>query len=1248
MTQTLADIRISATLIDDYLHVRKPPILSGNLAGRFGVVQPAGAGACASELVTVAAGGAAVKHFRPDTGSESGWDTDTWTPDFSGNGIGGGEIEQIAAFYDGETLNVLAGASNGDGTLGFVWGQRAAAGGDWQDAGASGELGPGVQAAIASAFQLGCYTDEDARTFLYGVDNQSSGSFFVIARAAPGEPWQVATMAFGSFPVLPRAGASTFKLDPTATAGCDFRVAWCVGATLYYCDAGLVWPNGKPSLSWAGEPASFDPGIGDFDGPRWIDLPPAPSTDRLLLRDNNGNLVLFGNYTDDDQAFELPLTGATNQPASVSTVHASRDGSGTTRLFALEAGQTPRLWYLPVLPSSPDSPSAWVNLGSALQSIAAPLQSRFGPELFLVDLDTDVMHMVRTVDAATPADATNQVWVTRKVAEPTDASDASVTPANVASYNMEVMAVDSNGTPVPSQVLTLSCDHATTVLVDGLAHQIDPSSRIKVQTDIGGQAVVKIQAMDLKPPLVTLSAGSISRACRGDQVQPCAGETPAKPLATSVCARLQGQDPTRPLTTAALQAPTPTPQNPQIKLQPLMAPSYQPTKDGDATGAIKAMGQWIDPAHQASDGTLITAGLTTPHWRLDFSDPAGPVFTVLGDDEARALTASAPPVQAAMLAPDGSFLGHLFGDIAHFFKHVWNELTHFATWVDDGLHILFNDAIHFVIKTVKEAGEALETVFSRIVEGLKKAYDAVKDAIEWLKTLFDWQDILHTHEVLKQVFLTTLDNFAGIDIDTAKTQISKFFDGLEDKVNTALGGTDKVFGSASFNDYANNQASAATLRAAGALPAAGGNLLAATSLRDAHHAHASQCNYVQGKTKANAECFSSTTAAAAEADSPCGPNPLSNLTDDLIDAFTTKAKGAASYAQGQQSDAGNLFDLGIVDILKKIVEELLDGAIQTAEKLLLAVLDIIACALGKLRGILTAAIHIPVISWLYTHVITDGDQLTILDVLCLAMAVPTTIIYKLFNDDRAPFAAGDAQSVANGLPFPTHWPDGTPLLLASRSLAGEPATLSDQVLAALGFSAGILSMFNAFLFVLGDLAAIIVCNPEVGSVSKPLDVVISFLSLVAYAAQIGLAGPGVCTAGIAGEQASVVVSAGFWSWLIGSGLPWLVDVIMFTMSRLEVELKDQVGPIVDSAFGALALGLGIWAAVEQAHETDGGLDVALDVVAPFGCCFRFMAAIPDNAGGWLWMWTADLLGTLATGALQIALAADQGNQGGAA
>jgi hypothetical protein len=1250
VSNTLADIRISANLIDDSLYLEKPPVYAGDLTGRLAVVQNTGGSETASELVTVGSDGDSLVHFRPDAASNSGWASSGCTP------RAGAAIARLEGFYQGQLLNVLAHYASGDGIYGIDWVQRDAATGAWSQA-AAGNLASSAASVLDGTFQCATYVDGASRPWVYGVTGEYGGAFFLIGWNAAAAQWQLVSVALlQSFDPPLAPGGVVFKLGPS-DAGHDLRVVWASGGIVYWLDADIQTSGSTETLVWAAAaPQSFQPYIGTVSGARWIDLPASLAADNLLLLDNDQTLYLFAGFTGAD-ATEAVLTGGSGQPAGAVEVVAGSDGSGSLLVYAIAAGDSPQLWYLPQSGASPTGGAplafgSWVTLGDTLASIAGSSTCAYGPELFMVDDDSNLLHLARTCDASDPADTTQQVWITRRVAQPT-AQTADTAPANCACCNMEVSTVDANGNPVSGVVLTLTVDHAVTVIVGNIAHALDQGSQLAVPTDPSGQATVKFQAQDLKPPLCTFAAGEVTRWCQGDQVQVKDGETGLPPLTTSMANRLQGNDSSRPVTNTALQQPIATPDNPQVSIQPLMASSYQPSQSGDAASAIQAMGQWLDASNTDQAGNLCIRNLDTRHWTLDFKAEGGPSFRALSDDEARALLAA---VRRRPAADALGGIGAVFGDVAHFFKHVWNELDEFSAVVDEvtgDLTVVFNAATSFVIATVKQAGEALETVFNRIVEGLKSVLEAIEDVLAWLKMLFDWGDILNTHQVLKQCVNTTLDNIAGSDFSALEDKVQSFASWLTEQVDTAFDALESTFGSQSFNTFANTAASAsasasasatalgAGLRAGlGAGSGAGGNVLAATPCTNAHQNNASQANYAWSTSKTNASAIASQIGAALSgqpSSGGCDPATiLEALGSELVDDLTSAGEQMVDYVTATLADDPSaFFTLGIADFLLEGAKLAIDTAISGFTDVLLALIELAACGVVKLKNLLNTPIDIPVLSWLYKNVITGtpthpGDDLCLLDLLCLIFAIPATIIYKVLND-AAPFTGSDAQSIADdGLLWPTRLPalegSASPVLPA-RDGAGS-GSVSPTLLKTLGEIGGVMQIVATLVLICADGLAASTDDDAVaaggeggpsgagaglGDDEEAFGTLVSWAQIIVGAIALGVSAPGAITPNNAGESLDDAEIATLTGWCV-SGVQLIADIWFTLTEGGDMEFQAAKGPVADSLIGFVLLGLGVFAAVEQAKSSNyDGWDVADSLVGPLVSCPRFMVNLGDDA-----------------------------------
>ncbi|WP_295389440.1 hypothetical protein [uncultured Thiodictyon sp.] len=1246
MTTPISALSVQATLIDDHLLLDRPPVYPQLTPGCFAVAHPEQGTGAASDLVTLDTSGSGLLLFRADPGSNSGWSNSSYAPG------AGGPIESVRAFYQGGLLNVLAGGPAAQGIRALAWAQWDPNRASWTTLG-SGAISSAAAAALAGTAQTEVYTDATGANWVYGVSAEQQGSFFVIGWNAGSGCWDlVASFGFDVFGGGLGIGATSFRLGPPADSANSFGVAWNTTDEIWYSDAQLTATGSGPAWNWVGSgPQCFAPGIGTISGPRWPVLPAAWAATDLLLQDDTGQVWYFPQFrTGSVQAQARPLTGGAGQPAAISELTVQQDGAGNLVLFGIAADGP--LWYLSAPTQTDPSPAGWVTLGNLLATLGAAPSTGFGPEIYAVDGDCDVFHIARTPNLLDLTDASEQVWVTQLVAAPLPPASTTA-PQNIASYCMEVTAVDARGLPLAAQPLTLTCDHAATVLLADpagqgeLAHRLTPGVPFALIADATGSVSVRIQGVDLKPPRCIFADPNGSASCwvQGDVVQTPAGSLQPLTPPTSIAGRLQNQDPTRPVTDQALQQAIDPPGDPHLTIAPLMAPGFE--TDGHATQAMVAMGAWLDPKHQTADGRLDPRRLPSQHWHLDFTDPRGPRFRVLTAVEGQALLAAAQARDPLAAGLPGFSLGHLFGDVAHFFKHAWQAIEHFAVSVaEDALHVILN-GVAFVVRTVKQAGDAIEVVLNRIKQGLAKVYDALKHALDWLKQLFNWTDILYTHGVLKACINRTLDNLAGVDCTTVQTAVAKAVASLQAGVDSRFDQLSSLFGTQSFNDFANRQASASGALRAGLAGAAasgvpsrllsgadGGGVLAAGQLQGAHRANAARSNYGWNKAKAHAAATAGTTAASPGACSLAAV--LASFDSSAKAQFATT--GATLARQfNQDLGGGNLFGLGIVHLIVDLLRDVINLGLGLAGDLAKAVLGAAACGIQALQATLNHPLHIPVLSWLY-HLIS-GEQLSVLDLFCLVLAIPVTILYKVFNHDQAPFSSADAEGIALRWPLAWQQSDDAALPLP---LPAAPTTPSPKLLEALGIAAGISQVIGTIVQAGTDTMTAVepaAAAPRAGS--DPLATLLSWAGVMISAFQFGVDAPAAVDAQNNGEGLTPAQEAALIGWAVGA-LPLASDILFTAVSGGDMELDPDGGPIMDTIFGVLQLAAGIAVAVEDGTHpgSASGWDIAGAIIVPIGPTFRFVTLFKEDELGPAIVLLVDFFVGLASAAVQIGAAAE--------
>ena len=1187
MATAIAEIDIGVNLIDNYLYLMDSPVTQ-DPDGRFLVVQnPAvlqsGSGQ-ASELLTVDGDGQLV-HYIPDTNSNSGWSKivvpDCTPPDYGQrDSATSSTIIRLAGYYDqGGILNVLAyfPTSQGNEPSCATWMQRATDG-TWSNATAI--LSNNAKNALACTYQTDVYVDGNGRGYFYGVSALiGDGGFFIATYDAGADKIDlIYSYDLDDFPPSPGLSEQAAFRMAAGSGGSDVTILWVdtprgsSNTEIYYQGATITFGHLNTTFAWSNgntlDPQVLKPGLGVFGVSDLIALPGSYGADAIILRDAAEVLYVVSGYNTASPAI-TPLTGGAEQPAGAVAATVGQDSNGVLTVFAIETGST-NLWYLQQQEAG-GSFGTWVNLAGTLTTIASPATMTFGPELFAVDLSCDIYHQARTL--------ADQVWVTRKVAEPSPSSPDNDQPQNIAGYNMEITALDDTGAPIPLAIVYVAADHPATIVVNCLSYHTDTNTLVPVQTDPNGQATVTYQAVDLKPPQFTMSSNAdgsgVTRWCQSDVVQ--TDDPPPTPPATSVSAQLTSA------TTETLTS------------NGLIDPSY--SDPSQAVQAINAAGPWMNP-NTAAAGAVDTSRITVPHWSLDFTAPEGPRFRILSEAEAEVMRENA-------LGSSG-----LLGDACHFFKNAWHELQSFsASLVGDVLTVILNGE-KWTIQTLKQAGDALETVFTRIMQGLKDLYQLLKDVLDWLKMLFEWSDILNTHNVLREATNSIFQNIQS-SMSGAEAEFQAWFQTLKGTVKDAFSQLG-VFEQTTFNEFVN---AASQGQAAPPVLTASGNVLDGDTQKQTYKQHSARCNFAHRQALSSYGNNSVTTTGGPQlgATTVTMDSIVTAFNKDINqDTFSTLSKDLQSFFENPAA----FFDNGITTFCEDGAEDLVNYVIDAADDIVEAAIQDMETAVEAYLSLINATIHVPILSWIYKYEITGsiadpGDDLTALDLICLVNAIPATILCKVVAG-HAPFTSSSAGVIKQyGMPWPS-----APFLNADgvstgQGLGGEMPTEMAEVLYWLQLVGVFVQLIGGALCDgIGDAFAV----NEMEEVEKsPEAKWVSGINVVSSILLYGIGAPWPqfykTTSELTITDKAILSS---WAW---NAVPLVVNVVCLASEQVEVKFQQGYGPILASCLSVVSEGLGIWAAVEMAtHESEGYNDyeVAAAVTSNIsGCCKFFILGGDD-------------------------------------
>lgn len=636
--------------------------------------------------------------------------------------------------------------------------------------------------------------------------------------------------------------------------------------------------------------------------------------------------------------------------AGISQLHAAT-GSANTVVWGIN--QDNHLAYMHCPAGSESDATAWSRPARILDKV-----HRIAPYLN-VQVDNTVMFAQRGASEAVSAaasmvkftqDSVTTAWKSRGVPLPTNAINHLV---EYESYTTHVRVTDDQNLSVPNAAVTLTAISPLTVYANGSSHTLAPNVPLMLTADITGVLTIVEETDSLSGTCFDISATAPAG------VNPVTA--PVRPLQKPVDTLRtikSGKD------LAAVMVP-----NSDGKRTPLLP---QKTKSSDAHSAALLLQNLVtaydslppNGAKKEGTKTLLSRDEAIAHVRR--AAAAGTIFSLVKESgglayyEGEAAAAKLGLLPGATALDPGAFFSALWGDIFAWLKFAWDEVEHFAVTFADGIYTFVIKVGEFLYHVVADTIYAVAKAFEYAFNAIKVAFE---DLVKWLGFIFDWGDIVRTHKVLKNMVRTygqkTID-----DLPKFEDAVKSFFNNIDERIAK----WDK-------------------------LPGPTGSVGDNTGRSSVKGQDSPQSHWALHHFKNN---LSSSTVSFT---------PKSGSGGDVLSDLSGALNSELSDFQNAVSELHALFSgkipgLTLSEIFKAVVGVLATLIVDTLETILIFGIKVLKSFAHGVMDALDTVIEIPIISAIY-KLIAD-DPLTILDLACLIIAIPVTIIYKI-KADAAPY-----------------------------------------------------------------------------------------------------------------------------------------------------------------------------------------------------------------------------------------------------
>lgn len=631
-------------------------------------------------------------------------------------------------------------------------------------------------------------------------------------------------------------------------------------------------------------------------------------------------------------------------------------------------------------------------------------------------------------------------------------------------YQTVITVYSANGNPMPGEELQVWCNEPNDIQVGGTYYSVDDGSAATLYTDATGKLTISTVAGALSTPSLNIWAPFMKS---DDRIIICPDDNVLDGLSDVQGDMLQqGRNSQPPLLDPSYFSPEEA-----DDLAEAVRNSVATVKSDGSTEELRrtpryrgrtiTSGERSAPdvssfPYSVTDGQPFTRPVTpaasAENWALSFTSnsiwvPDGGTaknisFRTLSADEIREkLTREGKPLKTPEIFSVSS---------------AWHKFTravdHFEAVVVTTAETLYHEAENTVVVILQEVGQSIEEAAQVIVDDIRQvgqfvvgtlaqAITAVGEVIEdvaikvvaFFRDEFGWEDILMT----KNAIATALNQFPP-----AMEQIADDFVALMGHVFASLEGlTEEVF------DLLIDQLGTMSIRSATTAPdyrsvlpsdpragsgagSDGGE--PQPNVSNLFNEFAVEANYLLSKL------FDADDDGIRSADfGDFGEG----IVDPILEYLGTIINQIANSDAVQAFESAYDYFSQILSNPESFLQLLLEGLLRVVEGIALAAMEILQLGLELLAQIVklfiqafqnlwNAPLEIPVISWLYTNVITydtttgQGSQLTILDFFSLLLAIPTTLIYKQLFDEAPISSEILAELESSGYALPPVPPAG--------------------------------------------------------------------------------------------------------------------------------------------------------------------------------------------------------------------------------